>query len=861
MFRSFLMLLSLICSLTLKAQDSVSYPNKLSPQLSQLLPSKKTSDSIDASLSVKKGFSLKNNLRILAQPVPGFIYIVRTPVAVLLRLAEANDVHFISLIQKAKEELTTGASDPTLNQITYVQNRYPGFLGDAITASVKERLFDSTDIDFLGRILFTGLEANQVTAHASLMTTIIAGAGNSSPFARGAAPGAKVTSSSFANLFPDPDPVFRAHAISVQNHSYGTVVENFYGNEAAAYDQNANANPSLLHVFSAGNSGTATDATGPYAAVSGMANLTGNLKQAKNIITVSAVDSSGKLLPPSGKGPAYDGRIKPELVAYGEDGSSGAAALVSGATILVQEAYARAHAGALPPSALTKAVLLNSADDAGEKHPDFLSGYGLLNANNAVQTVMDNRFFEATVSNSESKTFTLTVPPNTQQLKLTLTWNDVPALPNTAKALVNDLDLELKAPSGQTWLPWILDHRPSLSHLLEKATRGRDTLNNNEQITVEQPDPGTYSIVVKGSRVGAPQAFALAYELDSAQTFYWTYPTGSDPLLSGRRQMIRWHTNMPGGARVEYATSSNNWRVIGTVDTVAKNFLRWQVPDTVTKAILRLVAGNEVLVSDTFSISPQISLRTGFNCPDSVLLYWQSLSVPQYRLYRLGEKYLEAYDVLSDTLLVLQKAQQPSLYYAVAPLLNGKEGIRSNTINYQNQGVACYLRSFYLQSQTALAANFVAELGTLYQVQAVRLEKLSQNQYITVQTISGPQATRLDFTNIPVHPGENRFRLAIQLTNGATLYSIETVYAVAETAPVFFYPNPVEQQGTLTILTLEVGRYSLHFIDAVGRIIFRTELNESVTRLPANRFGKGMLFIRIHDNQTGKSSTQTQLIR
>jgi hypothetical protein len=37
------------------------------------------------------------------------------------------------------------------------------------------------------------------------------------------------------------------------------------------------------------------------------------------------------------KGPAFDGRIKPEMVAFGIDGSSGAAALVSGVAILLQQ--------------------------------------------------------------------------------------------------------------------------------------------------------------------------------------------------------------------------------------------------------------------------------------------------------------------------------------------------------------------------------------------------------------------------------------------------------------------------------------------------------------------------------------------
>ena len=58
---------------------------------------------------------------------------------------------------------------------------------------------------------------------------------------------------------------------------------------------------------------------------------------AKNILTVGATDSFSIVAALSSKGPAHDGRVKPELVAFGEDGSSGAAALVSGTSLLLQQ--------------------------------------------------------------------------------------------------------------------------------------------------------------------------------------------------------------------------------------------------------------------------------------------------------------------------------------------------------------------------------------------------------------------------------------------------------------------------------------------------------------------------------------------
>src|SRR5690606_36356033 len=115
-----------------------------------------------------------------------------------------------------------------------------------------------------------------------------------------------VSSSDFANLMPDPDDYFDEVNAWTQNHSYGTVVENQYGVMAEAYDENAVRLPLLLHVFSAGNSGTETPTNGPYAGIAGVANLTGNFKMAKNLLTVGAVDTLGNPQSFSSRGPAFD---------------------------------------------------------------------------------------------------------------------------------------------------------------------------------------------------------------------------------------------------------------------------------------------------------------------------------------------------------------------------------------------------------------------------------------------------------------------------------------------------------------------------------------------------------------------------
>ena len=276
------------------------------------------------------------------------------------------------------------------------------------------------------------------------MATLIGGGGNSFYTGNGIAPGCNITSSDFANLLPDAIAGYQQYGISVQNHSYGVGIENFYGSDAAAYDADMITDSSLLFIFSAGNSGNLSATDGQYKNLTGFANLTGSFKMAKNIITVGSVDSFYNVPLLSSKGPAYDGRIKPELVAYGNDGSSGAAAITSGTALAVQYAYAQQHNNLLPSNALVKAVLINSADDVYTAGPDYYSGYGNVNTYKAVKDILSGQFFSGTVQQDETKNFAITIPANAKNLKITLVWNDAAAQTNAFTVLVNDIDLQLE---------------------------------------------------------------------------------------------------------------------------------------------------------------------------------------------------------------------------------------------------------------------------------------------------------------------------------------------------------------------------------------------------------------------------------
>jgi hypothetical protein len=831
---SLLLLLSTTVNAQLKTQ-------RLDPALRQRLSSAALPDSLQLLVQWSNEDPMPAG-RVLGNYAAAHAWTLRIGKKDLEILLSDERLVFAQEAQAPHPELSTGFLDLTLNRINTVQDRFPQLRGDSVRIAVKEQSFDTSDIDLKGRILSTGLSAATVSAHASIMATIIAGAGNSSPLALGVAPAALLSSVTFSSLLPEPDSFYRNRAVNVENHSYGTAVENFYGVEAASYDAAARNNPALLFVFSAGNSGTANASSGTYSGLP-LSNLTGNFKMAKNILTVGATDSLQNLEAASSRGPAYDGRVKPELVAFGQDGSSGASALVSGAGALVQQAY-RFRTGTYPPSALVRAVLVNSAQDAGAPQVDFRYGFGALNAFDAVRTINGGHYALDSVSSAQTRPVQITVPAGIRQLKVTLAWTDPAAPAGSTRALVNNLDALLREPaSGSSWAPWVL--QPSPATLAQPAQRGTDTLNNIEQLTVDNPAAGTYTLEVSGARVSGTQAFAVAWQLDSADRFEWTYPVASDPLRAGVRTVLRWLGNRSGSGTIEYSLDGGAWQPIASGVSLSAGSYNWQSPDTLAIVRFRMrSAGFADAVSDSAVLSRPTSITTGFNCADSFLLLWGRLPVSSYRLYELGDRYLQAFRSSTDTFALLHKSDHPSLYYAVAPVIGGRPGQRSFTLKYDAQGVECYFRNFYLSGQDANTVRFTAGIGTLFNVNSVSLQGLGLNGYSDRQTIT-PTSTQFLLGDSGLHEGINWYRLRILLVNGASIVSEPIPVYYFPASPVLVFPNPVGAGRPVTILANESGRYSVQIIDAIGRVLLQRRLDGLSNTISAGVLPAGTYVLRI----------------
>lgn len=727
------------------------------------------------------------------------------------------------------------------NKISYVHHTQPALTGSGLTASIKENSFDVNDIDLQGRSIPSPLASSTVDLHATEMATLVAGAGNSFVTGRGVATTAQLTSSSFEFLAPDMASNFSSLGISVQNHSYGTEIENVYGALAELYDESTMHHPFLLHVFSSGNNGLLTSSTGTYAGIAGFANLTGNFKMAKNVLTVGSVDTLGRHVAFSSRGPAYDGRIKPELVAYSTAGSSNSAALVSGVALLLQQKHKDLH-GSLPTSDLVRALLLTGAnEDAGSPGIDFSTGYGNLDAEKSLSILSKNHYLTGEVAKDQVITIPLVVPASARNLKVTLTWNDTPAHANDAIALVNDLDLKLTTPQSQTILPWKLNPEASLASLTEPAFRGEDHLNNNEQISLANVSEGDYSIAVMGFALQtSSQKFSLAYDWEEVDTFNWFFPTGSDnmPYNGETGTYFQWkNTSSIALGRLEYSINNGvTWILIKDGVELSKGLLRWNAPALTAVAKARMIVGTSVYETESFTISRPVPTRVGFNCTDSAMLTWQR--VPEaisYRVNLFSNAKLQEFIQTADTSLILDKTQLTSSLFSIQPILQqGYTALAGYTFDFNNQGVACYLSGFFCELRGEDGIRLRLQVGTTYGIQAVVFERLQAGSFVPLQTTESIVDTQVDFIDTAPLQGLNTYRARIMFVNGGEITSETSSEYFLTTTPFLLFPNPVAKGEDLQIIAkqfLNLGQEFILYSSSGAKLFSQTLFSdrESVT--------------------------------
>ena len=588
--------------------------------------------------------------------------------------------------------------------------------GKNVTIGMGDNADPSTHIDFAGRLILRN--SQPAIGHGTHTTGTAGGGGILNPKYRGMAPKSTLVSQAFNDVLVNAPLYMNDYNMVLTNNSYFQGLNNCPGE--GEYDLLSNyidsqlyANVSLLHVFASGNDGLLT--CSPYPA--SFATIKSGYQTAKNALTVGAMDNltygtkSG-----SSRGPVGDGRIKPEMVAGGQNivstlpnntygpvsGTSMAAPTVTGALALMYERYRQLHAGANPPAALIKAVACNSADDLGNPGPDFTFGFGMLNARTAIEAIENSHYFSGSLIDGAIATHSIAaVPPGAYQLKIMLYWPDQPASAFASTTLVNDLDLTVTGSDATIHHPLLLD--PSPAQVNNNAVEGIDHVNNIEQVVINNPPAGNFTITVKGTKIPfASQNYFIAYEVLMPSVTV-EFPFGSNTLVPGETENIRWSSYGEAGNtfKIEYsADNGSSWNLITNSVPSTSRLLNWTVPPTATNLGLIRVTTNNLGYSDVsdynFTIIQQPSLIVTNPCPGYAQLTWNSIaSASLYEIMLLKGDSMQTVTSTTDTSFLLDGLNKDSSYWiGVRAVNNTTAGRRSISANIIPANGACTLPVF-----------------------------------------------------------------------------------------------------------------------------------------------------------------------
>ncbi|TWO32869.1 S8 family serine peptidase [Seonamhaeicola sediminis] len=403
--------------------------------------------------------------------------------------------------------------------------------------------------------LSIGDDETTVDNHAAHVTGTLIAAGIN-PSVKGMAPQASAVGYNAINDLSEATEAALNNGMLLSNHSYGFDSADFvddlswyfgaYVQESKDWDDLMYNAPYYLAVFSAGNAGADdTSNSAPLGGNSSYDKLLGDKTSKNSLIVASGSDAvinvDGTLNAVtrssfSSEGPTDDLRIKPDITGNGESllstgraatpalrysnnsGTSMSSPNVCGSLLLLQQHHNNVN-GYYMKAATLKGLALHTADDMDAIGPDANSGWGLLNAKKAAETITENGFSswisEETLTNTASFSIDV-VSDGSSPLQASISWTDQGGTINptgtvnngiilnndNTPALVNDLDIRITQASN-TYMPWLLT-------AVDANAQGDNLVDPYERVDVNGAS-GVYTITVthKGTLVGGAQNFSL----------------------------------------------------------------------------------------------------------------------------------------------------------------------------------------------------------------------------------------------------------------------------------------------------------------------------------------------------------------
>lgn len=585
--------------------------------------------------------------------------------------------------------------------------------GQGVVIGVGDNGDIQSHIDFNGRLINRATDI--MRAHATHVAGTIGGAGLIQELYTGYAPKATILSQYYSGIFTEAPAYVQDFGMVITNNSFGAVVDDcnyngLYDLTSRILDQQAIDLPELQHVFAAGNNGALT--CSPYPA--GFKTVLGGYQSAKNVLTVGSTDLRSAISSFSSRGPVKDGRLKPEIMSQGSfvastwtnniysynNGTSMAAPGVSGGLALLVQRYRQLNAGANPRNGLSKAILVNGADDRGNSGPDFRFGFGRLNLVRSLAMLEGSTYFTDAVANSITNTHTITVPANTAKLKVLVYWQDPPAAVMASKTLVNDIDLEVTTPASFTVYPSVLDTLPA--NVNNPAVSGTDHINNIEQVEIDNPAAGNYSLRVTGTAItqNPTQEYFLVYDM-IPRGLVLTNPAGGDKLTPTVTTLdtvyVQWDDYTSSGTyTLEFSPDNgSSWILLNNAVAATSRIYSWGVPNTPTDLGRIRITNNTSGVTQTspvFTIAPlpAVSLDP-VQCEGYITINWTAITgATDYEVMRLQGTEMVAVATTTGLTYTFNGLSKDSVYWVtVRPRINGNPGRRANAVSRQPNNGTC----------------------------------------------------------------------------------------------------------------------------------------------------------------------------
>jgi hypothetical protein len=699
----------------------------------------------------------------------GKVFRVEVPVSGIMQIAALPCLFFLEPVApEPTPENYTGRTLHHTNAIAtdFLTGRH--YDGTGVNMMLQDDGVIGPHIDYQGRIGAQYLTNNNGD-HGDHCAGILMAAGNKDPKGRGNAFGATLWVYSVSPNYPGFSAiptVYNSLGIRVTSCSYGDGCNAGYTSLSRTLDQQIRNFPGLMHVFSAGNSGGSDCG---YGAGPGWGNITGGHKQGKNVIAVANLNSQDIADNSSSRGPATDGRVKPDIGAKGSDvystidpndydiksGTSMACPGVAGSLAQLIQGYRSLNSGNDPRSGLLKGIVLNTAEDLGNPGPDFIFGWGRINALRAIKVIEENRYDSGLLTQGGTLNHTIAVPPGTAQLRVMAYWTDYEGTPNSTMALVNNINITLTDPASAVWQPWVLNSYPDPDSLNKPAARGTDNLNNMEQVTIDNPAAGSYTLTVTGATIPqGPQTYYVIYEF-IPEGVVLTYPIGGESLVPGETELIRWDAFGNSGTFTLSWSADNgqNWTEISSTITGGSRTFTWTVPPSITGQALIKVArnGKESQSEAPFSIiGVPCNVLVDWECGDTLHVSWSPVpGASAYEVFKLGNKYMDPAGVTTGTSMIIDSlSATTSTWLSVRALgADGATGRRTIAIEKTRGNFNCH------PVDLMMAAAPTAEWGVFQTSLAAGQVKVP----VTIRNFGSKPVTnpevKYKIDNGPVHAG------------------------------------------------------------------------------------------------------------